>query len=379
MERQGKSLEELYADLIIDEEDEGGLIVEKSEAVLQKQSYVLIGKFLTEKNINFIAMQNVLATLWRPKEGMEVHDIGGMRYSFVFFHKLDIQKVIEGGPWTFEQATLILYQLEDGEDPNTVQLQNVDMWIQVYDIPRGLISENILKSIGMSIGKFVKMDANTLDGVWKPFVRIRVSLNVQKPLKRRLKIKREGEGWSWVNFKYERLGTFCFVCGILGHSERDCSIVYANADKIVERAYGIWLRAPSKNAAKLSSGVRWLKNTGTQLNTVTSMVAQGDNREEARFMEEDGVVRENYGDRGGVVVKGRDLRPSDKPDSNNENIGIDNMERESGVSDPKRKRVEDTVEKNQEDNHENMNNQFQNTGHLNLHLAGPVTQARLGL
>lgn len=194
MEGQGKSLEEMYADLVIDEDDEGGIIVANSEVVQQKQTFILIGKFLTEKNINFLAMQNVLATLWRPKEGMEVHDIGGMRYSFVFFHKLDLQKVVEGGPWSFEKATLIIHQLGDGEDPNTVQLQNVEMWVQVYDIPRGLMSENILRSIGASIGSFVKMDANTLDGIWKPFVRIRVSLNVQKPLRRRVKIKREGDG-----------------------------------------------------------------------------------------------------------------------------------------------------------------------------------------
>lgn len=58
---------------------------------------MLVGKFLTEKNINYNAMQNVMAGLWRPKEGTEVHEMGGLRYSFVFFHKLDIQKVIDGG------------------------------------------------------------------------------------------------------------------------------------------------------------------------------------------------------------------------------------------------------------------------------------------
>lgn len=56
---------------------------------------------------------------------------------------------------------------------------------------------------------------------------------------------REGGAWSWLNFKYERLRNFCFVCGILGHTEKDCSVVYSNPNKEVEHAYRIWLRAPS--------------------------------------------------------------------------------------------------------------------------------------
>lgn len=42
------------------------------------------GRFITDKNINFQAMKNLLASLWRPKEGMEIHDIVGYRFSFVF-------------------------------------------------------------------------------------------------------------------------------------------------------------------------------------------------------------------------------------------------------------------------------------------------------
>lgn len=56
-------------------------------------------------------------------------------------------------------------------------------------------------------------------------------MDIQKPLHRRMKIKREGGSWSWINFKYEMLGTFCFVCGIVGHTERDCNIVYENPEK----------------------------------------------------------------------------------------------------------------------------------------------------
>lgn len=98
------NLEDMYANMVLEDEDEDGVIMTNEELPVKEQSFVLVGRFLTEKNINFNAMQNVMASLWRPKEGMEIHDLGEHRFSFVFFHKLDLQKVVEGGPWTFEQS-----------------------------------------------------------------------------------------------------------------------------------------------------------------------------------------------------------------------------------------------------------------------------------
>lgn len=101
-----------------------------------------MGKFLTEKNVNFHAMQNIMASLWRPKEGIEVHDLGAYRYSFVLFHKMDLQKVMDEGPWSFEQSMLIFHQLKDTEDPHIVKLHEVEIWVQIYDLPWGCVSEH---------------------------------------------------------------------------------------------------------------------------------------------------------------------------------------------------------------------------------------------
>lgn len=56
------SLEELYARLALDEEDDGGIVVAEVE-IKTRTTYILVGRFLTEKNINFNAMQNVIASL----------------------------------------------------------------------------------------------------------------------------------------------------------------------------------------------------------------------------------------------------------------------------------------------------------------------------
>lgn len=135
----------------------------------------------------------------------------------------------------------------------------MDIGVQVYELPIRFVSENILQSIGMYIGKYVKADPSSLAGTWKPYVCIRVSINIGKPLKQRMRIKREGWNWIWIDFRYERLENFCFVCGIQGHVERECSVVYANPDKQMEKYYGVWLKAPNRNVRN-NVGARWLHN-----------------------------------------------------------------------------------------------------------------------
>lgn len=56
-----------------------------------------------------------------------------------------------------------------------LELKETEMWVQVYDIPRGFLSENILKNVGASIGKYVKSDTHNFEGAWKTYVRVSAS------------------------------------------------------------------------------------------------------------------------------------------------------------------------------------------------------------
>lgn len=51
-----------------------------------------------------------------------------------------------------------------------------------------------------------------------------------------------------VQCKYERLGDFCFVCGLVTHTERFCYQKYNGTTKDVVREWGPWLRAPARRA-----------------------------------------------------------------------------------------------------------------------------------
>lgn len=76
-------------------------------------------------------------------KGVWIKELGPNLFIFQFFHELDLERVINGGPWTFEQHLLIFTKLESGMNPMQVDLYEVNFWIQVYDLPVGYMSERI--------------------------------------------------------------------------------------------------------------------------------------------------------------------------------------------------------------------------------------------
>lgn len=62
--------------------------------------------------------------------------------------------------------------------------------VQVYDLKPGFMSGRILTEVGDYVGKFVVSCPSNFTGVWRDYFRIRVAIDVTKPLKRRKKIKK---------------------------------------------------------------------------------------------------------------------------------------------------------------------------------------------
>lgn len=70
------------------------------------------------------------------------------------------------------------------------------------------MSEEVGKELGNSLGKFIESDRRLSQSDQAKFMRIRVDLQLDKPLRHKGKIaSMEGEK-LWVTFKYERLPTF---------------------------------------------------------------------------------------------------------------------------------------------------------------------------
>ncbi|XP_019191313.1 PREDICTED: nucleolin-like [Ipomoea nil] len=246
------------ASLSLDEEEDEALVISIDEVNEDRVEfkYMLVGKLLTDKPIKFMNLRDTIAATWRPGMGMMMTEADYNLFVFQFFHQVDLKRVMEDGPWCFDQSLLVLHRMQPSELPKDIPLCKAEFWVQVHKLPIGLFRENIAKAIGDYLGTFIRADRNNFDGSWKSFLRVRVLLDITKPLRRRVKLRKGGGDWFWAEFKYERLPHFCFLCGLMDHTDPYCPRRYEVTEEEEVRPYGSWLRATRRRFPAIGS--RWL-------------------------------------------------------------------------------------------------------------------------
>lgn len=114
-----------------------------------------------------------------------------------------------------------------------VPLETMPIWVRIYDLPLVMMNKERGVIYGSKLGKVREVDVQE-DGCNKhDFFRIRVDLPVNRPLKRMLAIKIKVKGAEEIrrfNLRYERIPHFCFFCGFIGHSDKECEKRLANEE-----------------------------------------------------------------------------------------------------------------------------------------------------
>lgn len=104
-------------------------------------------------------------------------------------------------------------------------------------LPAGFMSEMIARDIGNRLGTYVRSDPKNFTARWREYMRVRVVIDVCKPLQKSIKLKRQGGEILRVSVKYERLPLFCFLCGRLGHTDRRCDLPAKENKRDMEKAF----------------------------------------------------------------------------------------------------------------------------------------------
>ncbi|KAK4413668.1 hypothetical protein Salat_2779600 [Sesamum alatum] len=207
--------------------------------------FTLVGRLLSHRAVNFDAMKGTLVQLFQAARGVEVRKISDDRFCLLFNHGEDLRRVLELRPWIFDKNLVVLAPLAERDDPLLVNLDWCPFYVHVHDLKLGQRTVNVVRHIGRSLGTWLDEDSIARDISWFEAVRIRLNLNVTRPLKRALTLCSEHGEEFVVRLTYDRLPNFCYLCGTLGHISRFCELRFQEGftDPGIHTPCGAWLRA----------------------------------------------------------------------------------------------------------------------------------------
>jgi len=232
------------------------LIIEDDTVDLRmKSGCCLIGRIMSERRIRKEAFRAFMARLWKTSRNVAFKELHDNIWLIEFSTKADKRRVQKGCPWLFDRNVLVLKDVEESIPPVQMNFSKSPFWIQVHDIPLICMNREVRYKIGGTIGRVEEVDVIGEGLGWGRCLRIRVYLDITKPLERGRALSLNGK-MVWVNFIYEKLPHFCFNYGRIFHNQSLCSESMRSKQTAESspKQWGTWLRAEDM---RTSQGSFW--------------------------------------------------------------------------------------------------------------------------
>lgn len=113
--------------------DEGlTLNLEFEIAGIQIIDHCLIGRVLTVKKVRFANFKERLGSIRNSVKRVSITQADAYRFLLLFIHHLDVGKVMDEGPWLYDNFNMVIERISPGVVLSSVNLNHMDIWVQVH-------------------------------------------------------------------------------------------------------------------------------------------------------------------------------------------------------------------------------------------------------
>ncbi|MBA0854565.1 hypothetical protein Goshw_001784, partial [Gossypium schwendimanii] len=139
---------------------------------------------LSGEKVNREAMYRVLKSLWYIKEEVNFVALNDATILVKFGNIEDRTRMLNLTPWLFDQNLFPLFPFAKGQEMDDYEFNIMPFWIRIYNIPFEQMDREVAIDVGKAIGEVVAIDWHDRNGRWTEYIRIRVKIDVLRPLRR---------------------------------------------------------------------------------------------------------------------------------------------------------------------------------------------------
>ncbi|KAL0402831.1 UNVERIFIED_CONTAM: hypothetical protein Sradi_1923900 [Sesamum radiatum] len=205
--------------------------------------FPIIAKILSEKPLNNNAIKTTLIKAWGLSPKTQTNVIEQNTVVFLLDNEQDRRRIWHQSPWSFRGNLIVSKPWFPEEALEEVDLNSYQIWVQATGLPVMFVNKKSAEKIGNAIGKFVGTDLTTESHKWRKALRIRIETVISEPLKDHISFSCKGKKIV-LELRYERLGDFCHVCGLVGHKINLCPTNLTQPNQTPNPLkFGPWLKA----------------------------------------------------------------------------------------------------------------------------------------
>ncbi|KAL5567492.1 hypothetical protein UlMin_024067 [Ulmus minor] len=167
------------------EEDEnvlmvGGDISRKGE---QKLNSCLVCKVMSSKAMPKDVFCAQLPKILQVVENVNVELIENNIFILEFSSPRDMKRVLTNGPWNFFKNLVIFIETQESSNISSLNFNFLELWVQVHNVLLSCMNRDCAEIIGNRIGWFSEVAMGDKGVCWGNFLRIRIVVDISKPLK----------------------------------------------------------------------------------------------------------------------------------------------------------------------------------------------------
>ena len=90
----------------------------------------------------------------------------------------------KNGPWNFDNNLLLLCRWRKGLSVSNITFTHTSFWVQIWGLPSENLSEDVGRDLGNNLGRYIEIDKHMWLTEQAKFLRIRVDIPLNKPLRK---------------------------------------------------------------------------------------------------------------------------------------------------------------------------------------------------